>query len=29
MDLVWRNLEYIEDSYEQMFLKTHRIQANR
>ena len=29
MDQVWKNLELIENSYEQMFLKTHRIQANR
>ena len=27
MDHVWRNLEYIEETYEQMFLKTHRIQV--
>ena len=29
MDHVWRNLEYIEETYEQMFLKTHRIQVWR
>ena len=29
MEQVWKNLELIENSYEQMFLKTHRIQANR
>ena len=29
MSLVWKNLEFLEEQYEQMFLKTHRIQANR
>ena len=29
MGLVWKNLELIEETYEQIFLKTHRIQANR
>ena len=29
MDLVWKNLEFIEENYEKIFLKTHRIQANR
>ena len=29
MSTVWRNLELIEETYEQIFLKTHRIQANR
>ena len=29
MSQVWKNLEYIEESYEKIFLKTHRIQANR
>ena len=29
MDHVWRNLEYIEETYEQMFLKTHRIQVRK
>ena len=29
MSTVWRNLELLEETYEQIFLKTHRIQANR
>ena len=29
MSQVWKNLEYIEENYEKIFLKTHRIQANR
>ena len=29
MDMVWKNLEFIEENYEKIFLKTHRIQANR
>ena len=29
MGQVWRNLETLEETYEQIFLKTHRIQANR
>ena len=27
MSLVWKNLEFIEENYEQIFLKTHRIQV--
>ena len=29
MSQVWKNLEYLESTYEQFFLKTHRIQSNR
>ena len=29
MSQVWKNLEFIEENYEKIFLKTHRIQANR
>ena len=29
MSQVWKNLETLEETYEQIFLKTHRIQANR
>ena len=29
MSIVWKNLELLEETYEQIFLKTHRIQANR
>jgi hypothetical protein len=29
MNLVWKNLDYLENTYEQFFLKIHRIQSNR
>jgi hypothetical protein len=29
MNLVWKNLEFLETTYEQFFLKIHRIQSNR
>ena len=29
MDKVWANLEYIESTYQQFFLKANRIQSNR